>query len=328
LFTPSQLPVLPILQKRFQEAYYIYIVIITHYNICVTIYKPKTFCIMSKNNVFNNGWIDLVFEGRNKSYGAYQLRKQDSKTTMIALFSGIAFMATAAAIPAGINYFSGNDLADTTVPKEHIIEVTDDLFIQPKDPVVEPPKPEPVVQAAPAAPAPPATPTIQFREALVATSEPVPNPPSMKELEGKNPGPETTEGKPGGDPMSTSPGVEGGTGKNSESKEPEGATNVNMVDVMPLYPGGMEAFYREVGRKYRIPESEDLTTAKIYVSFIIEKDGTLSNVKVLRDPYPNLNLGKEALRVLNGMKAKWTPGIANGKPVRTAYNLPITVKIN
>jgi len=284
---------------------------------------------MSKMNVFDNGWIDLVFEGRNKSYGAYQLRKQDSKTTMIALFSGIALMGAAVCIPVGINYFSDGNQASVIGPDKKIIlvdNIPDDVFVQPEAPKVEPPKPEPVKQAA--APAPPAENTIKFREGLEAVSGPVPDPPSMEDLKGKNPGPETTEGKPGGNPMSVSPGVEGGTGTNTESKEPEGPTNVNMVDVMPVYPGGMEAFYKEIGRKYRVPEAEDSMTAKVYVSFVIEKDGTMTNVQILRDPNQTLGLGKEALRVLKSMKASWKPGIKDGKPVRTAYNLPITVKIN
>jgi protein TonB len=128
--------------------------------------------------------------------------------------------------------------------------------------------------------------------------------------------------------MSNVPGVEGGTGKTPTESTEEGTTNVNMVDVMPVYPGGMEAFYREVGRKYRIPEAASEMVAKVYVSFVIEKDGTMTNIQILRDPNQSLGLGKEALRVLKSMKAQWKPGIKDGKPVRTAYNLPITVKIN
>jgi len=284
---------------------------------------------MSKMNIFNNGWIDLVFEGRNQSYGAYQLRKQDSKTTMIALFSGIALMATATAIPVGINYFNPTAQVDVIDSKGKILQVDnlpeEEIFVQPETPKAEPPKPEPIEQAA--APAPPAENTIKFNEKLVATSEPVPDPPHIKDFKNANPGPETTEGKPGGNPMSVSAGVEGGTGNNPKAVEPEGTTDANMVDVMPAYPGGMEAFYREIGRKYRVPEADPMT-AKVYVSFVIEKDGSMTNVKILRDPNQSLGLGKEAMRVLNSMKASWKPGIKNGKPVRTAYNLPITVTIN
>ncbi|MBC8645308.1 energy transducer TonB [Flavobacterium lindanitolerans] len=64
---------------------------------------------------------------------------------------------------------------------------------------------------------------------------------------------------------------------------------------------------------------------KVFVYFVVEKDGTLTNIKVVRDP--GYGLGAEAIRVLKSIKTKWKPGIQNDKPVRTAYNLPITVEI-
>jgi len=280
---------------------------------------------MSKSNVFNNEWIDLVFEGRNKKYGAYQLRQQDSRTTAIALFSGIALMGLAAGIPAAVTYLSG-------APQQTAIVTTDTgglkvtEFIVPEMPKVpEPPKAEPKVPKEAAAPAAPSTSTIKFTETLVATSEPVPDPPHTDDFTNKNPGPETVEGVKGGNSMSVTPGVIGGTGKNPDALAPEGPMNVNMVDEMPLYPGGMERFYSEVGRKYRVPETDKEMTVKVYVSFIIEKDGTMTGIKILRDP--GMGLGKEALRVLESMKTKWKPGRVKGNSVRTAYNLPITVNI-
>jgi protein TonB len=66
-------------------------------------------------------------------------------------------------------------------------------------------------------------------------------------------------------------------------------------------------------------------TAKIYVSFVVEKDGSITAIKVVRDP--GYGLGKEAERVLKSVKTKWSPGIQNGKPVRASFNLPITINI-
>ena len=62
------------------------------------------------------------------------------------------------------------------------------------------------------------------------------------------------------------------------------------------------------------------------MAFVIEEDGTMSNIKVTRDP--GYGLGKEAVRVLNSLKTKWTPGMIGGHPVRTYYNLPILVKLD
>ena len=88
----------------------------------------------------------------------------------------------------------------------------------------------------------------------------------------------------------------------------------------------MGEFLNAVGKRFKTPELEELKTLKVLVFFVIEKDGTLSNIRVTRDP--GYGLGKEAIRVLNSIKTKWTPGYKNGQPVRTAYNLPITVNIN
>ncbi|MGZ3812139.1 MAG: energy transducer TonB, partial [Mucilaginibacter sp.] len=60
---------------------------------------------------------------------------------------------------------------------------------------------------------------------------------------------------------------------------------------------------------------------KVYIGFIVEKDGTLSNLKILREP--GYGSGKEALRVMS-LSPKWEPGIQNGRKVRVKYTIPIT----
>ena len=74
------------------------------------------------------------------------------------------------------------------------------------------------------------------------------------------------------------------------------------------------------------PEIEDVESISVFVSFVIEKDGSMTDIKVLKDP--GYGLGKEAIRVLKSIRTKWSPGILDGKPVRTAYNLPITIQTN
>lgn len=280
---------------------------------------------MSKSDVFNHAWIDLVFEGRNQKYGAYQLRRQQGRTTMIALFSGIALMGLAAGIPAAINYFSDTPQQTAGVIADpEGIKVTE--FEIPKTPDVPVAKPEPEVPQKTAAPAPSATNTVKFTNTLVATNQPVPDPPHTDDFDNANPGPETIQGVTGGSTTTVTSGVIGSTGENPEALNTGNEiVIVAAVDEIPVYPGGMERFYSEVGRKYRIPETDKEITLKVYVSFVIEKDGSMTNVKVLRDP--GMGLGKEALRVLESIKTKWKPGKVKGKPVRTSYNLPITVNV-
>ena len=92
---------------------------------------------------------------------------------------------------------------------------------------------------------------------------------------------------------------------------------------MPEFPGGIEKFYKYVGNNFEKPEIDAINTFRVYVSFVIERDGSMTDIKVVRDP--GYGLGREAIRVLKSLKTKWSPGIIGSKPVRTAYNLPIVV---
>lgn len=98
--------------------------------------------------------------------------------------------------------------------------------------------------------------------------------------------------------------------------------NFNEITDHPTYIGGIQAFYNYIGKNFRIPDVEKLD-GKILVSFIIEKDGTLNEIKVLRD----LGYGtdQEAIRVLTD-SPKWNPGTKEGKPIRVLYTLPISIK--
>ncbi len=97
--------------------------------------------------------------------------------------------------------------------------------------------------------------------------------------------------------------------------------NTSSVEVKPDFPGGMEKFYKFVGNNFQTPE-EDGLKGKVYVSFIVEKDGSLTDIRVVRDL--GYGTGKEAIRVLNKCP-KWIPGQKNGKPIRVMYSIPITV---
>jgi protein TonB len=83
----------------------------------------------------------------------------------------------------------------------------------------------------------------------------------------------------------------------------------------------MEKFYKYIGNNYTSPE--DAPSGKVYVTFVVEKDGSLTDIKVLRDV--GFGTGKEALRVL-GKCPRWNPGEQNGKKVRVLYSLPIVIQ--
>jgi len=279
---------------------------------------------MSKMSVFDHDWIDLVFEGRNQAYGAYQLRKQDSKTTAIALFSGIVLMGLAVGIPFVIGQYSDNPPTASTDFKGPTITPVDLPVYELHKPEPEQPKPA-TSEPEPAAPAPSLAPTVAFTP-LVATSNPVIDIPNMNDLENANPGVTTNPGNSNGNPLSNSPGVPDGTGTTATTTNGPSDGLYVAVDEAPGYPGGINKFREEIGSRFRTPDIDSESLLKVTVAFVVERDGTLSNIKVTKDP--GYGAAKEAIRVLQSIKTKWKPGKIKGQPVRTAYTLPITIKIN
>ena len=93
------------------------------------------------------------------------------------------------------------------------------------------------------------------------------------------------------------------------------------VEVKPEFPGGQEMFFKYVAKNFVIP-AESPSSVKIFISFIVEKDGSLTDIKVLRDS--GYGTGKEAVRVIRS-SPKWKPGLQNGKAVRVKYSVPINV---
>lgn len=96
------------------------------------------------------------------------------------------------------------------------------------------------------------------------------------------------------------------------------------VEKRPEFPGGIQAFFEFVGKNYKMPDGKDLS-GKVFIQFVIEKDGSLTNLKVMRDI--GHGTGEEAVRVLK-LSPKWIAGEQDGKKVRVLYSLPISVRTN
>jgi protein TonB len=94
------------------------------------------------------------------------------------------------------------------------------------------------------------------------------------------------------------------------------------VDVKPEYPGGVEAFYKFIAKNFKAPEEEGLN-GKIITTFVIEIDGSITDIKVLQDI--GYGSGAEVLKVLT-MSKKWIPAKLNDFPVRVLYQFPITIR--
>ena len=109
--------------------------------------------------------------------------------------------------------------------------------------------------------------------------------------------------------------------ENNQDKEKE-SYKYNAIEKKPEFPGGAGAFYKYIGNNYRTPSVQGLS-GKVYVNFVIEKDGSVVEAKVIRDL--GYGTGEEAVRVLSE-SPKWSPGMQNGQPVRVLYSLPITIQ--
>jgi TonB family protein len=110
--------------------------------------------------------------------------------------------------------------------------------------------------------------------------------------------------------------------KDTVSKTPNSSEYFELVDVLPEFMGGEEARIKFLRENVKYPASalEKGIQGTVYLSFVVEKDGSISNVKVVRGVSKVLD--KEAKRVIS-MMPKWKPGMQEGKPVRVLFNMPI-----
>ncbi|WP_026706119.1 energy transducer TonB [Flavobacterium soli] len=260
-----------------------------------------------KLDIYKQKWIDMVFEGRNKSYGAYELRKKNPRTTLIALAIGAFVFASLLALP----------LIDWGSDKEEEAEkvtMVDMATIAPP-----PDEPKPLIPPPPPPPPAPKIDEVKFvKPKVVKKEEVVEEIKTIEELKDKNVGTKDVKGRDDGKIVIDEPS---GDGPNTDQKIVEDNQIYNAVEVKPDFPGGIQKFYDFVGKNYRVPEGEDLK-GKVFVQFVVEKDGSLTDIKVMRDL--GYGTGKEAIRVLQ-KSPKWKPGIQNGRPVRVLYSLPISI---
>ncbi len=258
-----------------------------------------------KLDLLKNQWLEIVFEGRNKIYGAYELRKTNGKTTLRSLIIGGVIFIFLVSIPVLANLIpDGND---------------DAVLDQKITTVKLPPKEKPKENLPPPPPPPPKVDQVKFVKPVVAKAEEVTEePPKVEEIKDKKIGDKTIEGDPNAE-LTVEPV---GNGPSQVVEEDNNIYNTAGIEVKPDFPGGLEKFYKFVGKNFQVPEEEGLK-GKVFVTFVVEKDGSLTDIKVIRDI--GYGTGKEAMRVLKSCP-KWNPGEQNGKKVRVLYSLPITIQ--
>ncbi|MBK1441140.1 TonB family protein [Parapedobacter sp. ISTM3] len=274
--------------------------------------------IGSKLDIFKKEWLDVVFDGRNKSYGAYDLRKLSPKATNIGLFSASVVFVLLLMSPA-IARWMGIEMGDDG-PVEQIIETEVVLSEPPPVNEEEPPPPPPVE------PPPPRVDQVRMPEPKVVPAEQVQDeePPTVEQLKLADPGSKTIEGDPNAEIRIDLPVGEGEI--DAEVTETSSDQVFQSVEINPEPPGGMKEFMEWIAKNYDYPQAaiEAGVNGQVQISFVVERDGSLTDLRVVRDL--KYGTGEAALKLLQKAK-KWSPGIQNGRPVRVAYTLPIRLNL-
>jgi protein TonB len=266
----------------------------------------------SKLDILKQEWIDVVFNGRNKNYGAYELRRTNPKNTNKALLYGIIFFVFVISLKTIINKIEG--FIPKPVPK---VKLTDVVLTPPpaekkkiEPPPVEPPKPK-VDQ-------------VKFPPPIVKPDNEVKEePPTVQELKVADPGQKDIKGDPNADIRIDEP-----VGNSDQKAVTEDVNKVyDVVEVLPQFPGGQDKFNAYLSKNIRYPaaDRENNVQGKAVMTFVVEKDGSLTDIKTVRSP--TQAMADEATRVLKS-SPKWKPGIQNGRPVRAQYTIPISFTLS
>ena len=285
---------------------------------------------MSNIDLYDPKWVDMVFQDKNKEYGAYQLRKGTSKRNMLAL----AILILAAALIGG--YLAWKIHADKlAAERQAYMEQLELSKLQEKakqekkeeKPKVEKPKFEPKKEL------PQVRETQKFTAPVIKKDELVKEDTQMKQMDQLDANTAVgTKDQEGTKDRTIEAAREAVVEKvvveepKQEVKQEVAQKVWEVVEQQPSFPGGPSALMQWLSSNIHYPPvaEENGIQGRVVVSFIVEPDGHISNVQVVRGVDPSLD--KEAVRVCNAMP-KWQPGKQNGQAVRVKYNLPVTFKL-
>lgn len=276
---------------------------------------------MSKIDLISNEWTDLVFEGRNQSYGAYKLRKGTAKRNVWAL---IIVGLAAALLYLGLQLQKMAE-ANKKVENTQAVELAK-LNTEKKEAKVEKKEiikqePEKVVEHVKS--------SVKFTAPVIKKDSEVKEEDEIKldevQKSDKAVGAFTVEGNDE---------VSGAVLKAKEDiAAPEPPKHVveetkifTVVEQMPMYPGGDGALmgYLRDNIKYPTVAAENGVQGRVVVGFVVERDGSITDVKILRGVDPSLD--REAMRVVKSMP-RWNPGKQNGSAVRVKYQVPVSFRL-
>lgn len=276
---------------------------------------------MSKVDLIDNSWVELVFENKNKAYGAYQLRKETGKRNvkaMIIVFATIAAIIIAAwakvaienAMPKKVAIETDVELSKLAQKKEAKVERKEPVKVEMEQKVVEKVKS-----------------SVKFTAPEIKKDEDVKPEDELKSQDDLA----KTNTAIGSFDVKGNDEAEGEVLKAkeviAEEKPKEEETKVfDVVEQMPQFPGGQQALFEYLSKniKYPVIAEENGVQGRVIVTFVVERDGSITDVKVVKSVDPSLD--KEAQRVVKAMP-HWIPGKQNGSAVRVKYTVPVTFRL-
>ncbi len=276
--------------------------------------------IMARNIQLNStDWCDIVFTGKNKSYGAYALRQSSSKRHILAFLVVLIFVGVVAGLPSL--------LKAVNPPKEHVDVVIfdgptilDDLDNKEEEQIIEPlitPPPTPIINAQQF------TPPVVTPDELVNSERELL---SQQDLNESNAVISTVTYE-----TNNTVGIDPGELQREQrqiiNQPPQEPNKVfDMVEVMPQFPGGNAELMRYLSANIKYPTiaAENGIEGRVVLKFVVGKDGGITNIQVVRALDPSCD--KEAVRVVKGMP-KWIPGMQNGHAVAVYFTLPVLFKL-
>lgn len=281
--------------------------------------------MMDNTQLAKASFNDIVFEGRNKAYGAYVLRNLYNKHVTRALLIATAFFALLVSIPTIARLLKPEEVI---VEPEKNLKVVEVMAAPPLDPATPPPPPPPPPPPQAPPPPPPVVSTIKFTPPVVKRDEEVRKVeeiPDQEKLATTAISTETVKGTTDVPPPPDLNGIEGGTGK-EPVKEVIDTKVYNYVEQMPEPPGGMGALLQYIGKNIKYPAMalRNQVEGKVFVNFVVGPDGSISDVKVQKGI--GAGCDEEAARVIKGLP-KWTPGKQNGRAVSVSFTVPVTFAI-
>ena len=260
---------------------------------------------------------EIVFEHRNKEYGAYDLRRTYPKMLTKSFLIGTAVFLVVSLSPFIYMKIQQMNEKDKTEVDAKLVEILDE------QPIIEQPKEE--------EPPPPPPPKEEEKQEVIQNVVPEPKrapkietppPPITKQLETTT-GLQNQEGVK--TPSYTPPPPPPSTGKSTTAEVKVNTNEVyESVDQSAEYPGGLNGVRKYIADNVDTSNLEGEGQLTVKLKFIVERDGTVSDVKVTQKS-GNSDFDSETIRVVKRLK-KWAPAKKNGENVRSYYSIPITMQ--